>query len=61
MWEFSSDRTIKEYAEKVWQMEPLPFKPPHHQDGGGGSMGGGGRRGPSFNGRGSRAGYDGAR
>ena len=61
MWEFSSDRTIKEYAEKVWQMEPLPFKPPHHQDGGGGSMGGGGRRGSSFNGRGSRAGYDGGR
>ncbi len=30
MWAFSSDRTIKEYAEKVWGMEPSPFKPPHH-------------------------------
>ena len=30
MWAFSSDRTIKEYAEKVWGVEPSPFKPPHH-------------------------------
>jgi len=30
MWAFSSDRTIKQYARKVWGMEPLPFKPPHH-------------------------------
>ena len=30
MYAFSSDRTIKEYAEKVWNMRPAPFKPPHH-------------------------------
>ena len=30
MWAFSSDRTIKEYAQKVWGVEPSPFKPPHH-------------------------------
>lgn len=30
MWAFSSDRTIKEYAQHVWGMEPVPFKPPHH-------------------------------
>ena len=28
MWTFSSDRTIKEYATKVWGVEPLPFRPP---------------------------------
>ena len=30
MWAFSSDRSIKEYADHVWGIEPMPFKPPHH-------------------------------
>ena len=32
MWMFSSDRTIREYAAKVWNVEPLPFRPPKHQN-----------------------------
>jgi len=27
MGKFSSDRTIKEYAEQIWQVEPTPFVP----------------------------------
>ena len=30
MWMFSADRTIREYAMKVWHVEPLPFRPPRH-------------------------------
>ena len=26
---FSSDRTVKEYAEKVWRIEPQAFRPPY--------------------------------
>jgi starch phosphorylase len=66
MWAFSSDRTIKEYAENVWGIEPMPFKPPHHQNpaphihgGATGGVGGGAgspRRGAGRNGHGGGGG-----